>query len=88
MRRRSEKYVPEGSKYAHWIGLHLSFHLKWVLGPFFHGRLQNLQTSEVIFAHVIAPLTFFLLNGVVVLAQGLIKMVQPDDKSRITRMCG
>ena len=56
MRRRSEKYVVEGSKYAHWIGLYLSFHLNWVLGPFVHGRLQNLQTSEVTFAHVITPL--------------------------------
>jgi len=50
--RRSEKYVIKGSKYAHWIGLYLSFHLDWVLGPFVHGRLQNLQTSEVTFAHV------------------------------------
>ena len=40
----------------HWIGLYLSFHLNWVLGPFVHGRLQNLQTSEVTFAHVITPL--------------------------------
>jgi len=54
--RRSEKYVIEGSKYAHWIGLYLSFHLNWVLGPFVHGRLQNLPTSEVTFAHVITPL--------------------------------
>jgi len=46
VRRRSEKYVIEGSKYAHWIGLYLSFHLNWVLGPFVHGRLQNLQTSH------------------------------------------
>ena len=51
MRRRSEKYVIEGSKYAHWIGLlYLSFHLNWVLGAFVHGRLQILQTSEVTFA--------------------------------------
>ena len=56
MRRRSEKYVIEGSKYAHWIGLYLSFHLNWVLGPFVHGRLQNPQTSKVTFAHVITPL--------------------------------
>jgi len=47
VRGRSEKYVAEGSKYAHWIGLYLSFHLNRVLGPFVHGRLQNLQTSEV-----------------------------------------
>ena len=46
-----------GSKYAHWIGLYLSFHLNWVLGPFVHGRLQNLQTSEVTFVHVITLLT-------------------------------
>ena len=57
MRRRSEKYVIEGSKHAHWIGLYLSFHSNWVLGPFVHGSLQNLQTSEVTFAHVITPLT-------------------------------
>jgi len=57
MRRRSEKYIIEGSKYAHWIGLYLSFHLNWVLAPFVHGRLQNLQTSEVTFAHVITPLS-------------------------------
>ena len=53
MRRRSEKCVAEGSKYAHWMGLYLSFHLNWVLGPFVHGRLQNLQTSENTFALVI-----------------------------------
>jgi len=47
MRRRSEKCVAEGSKYAHWIGLYQSFHLNCVLGPFVHSRLQNLQTSEV-----------------------------------------
>jgi len=57
VRRRSEKYVDRGSKYAHWIGLYLSFHSNWVLSPFVHGRLQNLQTSEVTFAHVITPLT-------------------------------
>jgi len=56
VRRQSEKYVIEGSKYAHWIGLYLSFHLNWVLGPFVYGRLQYLQTSEVTFAHVITPL--------------------------------
>jgi len=41
----SEKCVAEGSKYAYWIGLYLSFHLSWVLGPFVHGKLQNLKTS-------------------------------------------
>jgi len=56
VRRRSEKYVVESSKYAYWIGLYLSFHLNWVLGPFFQGRLKNLETSEVTFAHVITPL--------------------------------
>jgi len=56
VRLRSERYIPESSKYAHWKGLYLSFHLNWVLGPFVHGRLQNLQTSEVTFAHVITPL--------------------------------
>ena len=55
MRRRFEKYAIEGSKYAHWIGLYLSFHLNWVLDPFVHGRLQSLQTSEGAFAHVITP---------------------------------
>ena len=48
-------YVAEGSKYANWIELYLSFYLNWVLGSFVHGRLQNLQTSEVTFAHVITP---------------------------------
>ena len=56
MRRRSEKY----SKYAHWIGLYPSFHLNWVLGPFVHGRLQNLETREVTFAHVITPLNYLV----------------------------
>jgi len=50
VRRRSEKCVAEGSKYAHYIGLYLSFHLNWVLGPFVRVRFQNLQTSEVTFA--------------------------------------
>jgi len=54
--QRSEKYVIEGSKYAHGIVLYLSFHLNWVLGPFVPGRFQNLQTSEDTFAHVITPL--------------------------------
>jgi len=45
-------------KYAHWIGLYLSFHLNWVFGPFVHGRLQNLQkTIEVTFALVITSFT-------------------------------
>ena len=57
MRRRSEKCVAEGPKYAHWIRLYISFHLNWVLSPFVHGRLQNLQISEVTFDHVITPLT-------------------------------
>jgi len=35
---------------------YLSFHLNWVLVPFVHGRLQNLKTSEVTFAHVITLL--------------------------------
>ena len=56
MRRRSEKCIAEGSKYVHWIGQYLSFHLNWVLGPFVHGRLQNLKTSEDTLAHVITPL--------------------------------
>ena len=57
MRRWSEKYVVEGFKYAHWIGLYLSFHWNWVLGPFVHGWLRNLQTSEFTFSHAITPLT-------------------------------
>jgi len=55
--RRSERNIIEGSKSPHWIGLYLSFLLNWVLGPFVHGRLQNLQTSEVTFAHVITQHT-------------------------------
>ena len=39
--RPSEKCVAEGCKYAHWIGLYLSFQLNWVLDPFVYGRLQN-----------------------------------------------
>jgi len=57
MRRRSKKYVIEGSKYAHWIGLYLSLHLNWTLGPFVHGELQNLLTNKVTFAHVVTPLS-------------------------------
>jgi len=60
VRRRSEKYIGEGSKYAHWIGLYLSFHLDWVLGPFVHSRLQNLQPSEVTNARVITSLNFIM----------------------------
>jgi len=56
MRRRSEKYGNEGSKYAHWIGVHLSLHLNWIFVPFVHVMLQNLKTSEVTFAYVITPL--------------------------------
>ena len=54
--RRFEKYIVRGFKYAHWIGLYVSFHLNWVLDPFVHGKLENLQTSEVTFARVITPL--------------------------------
>jgi len=49
--------IAEGSKYLHWIGLYLSFHLSSALGPFVHGRLQNLKTSEDTFGHDITPLT-------------------------------
>ena len=56
MRGRSEKCIAEGYKYAHWIGLYLGFHLNWVLGLFVHGGLQNLQTNEVTFVHVITPI--------------------------------
>jgi len=48
----SEKCVAEGSKYAHCIGLYLSFHFSWVMGPFVLRRLQNLKTSEDTFGHV------------------------------------
>ena len=61
MCRRSAKYVIEGSTYAYWLG-DISFHLNWVLGPFVHGRLQNLQTSEVTFAHVITSLNQFFVH--------------------------
>jgi len=60
LRRRSEKCVAEGSKYAHLIGLYLSFHRSWVLGPFIHGRLQNLKTSGDTFGHDITPLKLHL----------------------------
>jgi len=53
LRRQPEKCVAE--KYAHWIGLYLSFLLSWVLGPFVHGRLQNLKTSKDTFGHDITP---------------------------------
>jgi len=56
MRQRSERCIADDSKYGHWIGQYLSFLLNWVLGQFVHGRLQNLQSSEVTFAHVITPL--------------------------------
>jgi len=59
VRQRSEKYVVEGSKYAHLIGLNLSFRLRWVLGPFAHGRLQNLKTNQDTFGHDITPLGKF-----------------------------
>ena len=61
MYRQSEKCVAEGSKYAHWIGLHLSFHLNWVLGPFVHGRIQNLQTSHFCPCH--NPFKIILIAG-------------------------
>jgi len=35
--------------------------LSWVLGPFVHGRLQNLKTSEDTFGHDITPLRDFTL---------------------------
>jgi len=65
VRRRSEKYVADGSKYPHWIGLYLSFHLNWVLRPFVHGMLQNLQTSEFTFAHVITPFNLNQINQLI-----------------------
>ena len=63
MHRWCKKYIIEGSKYAHWIRLYLSFHLNWVLDPLVYGRLQNLQTSEGTFAHVITPLIVHHLHG-------------------------
>jgi len=54
LHRRSEKSAIKGSKSAHWIGLYLSFHLSWIFGPFVHGRLQNLKTSENMLGHDIA----------------------------------
>jgi len=63
VRRRSEKYVVEDSKYARWIGLYLSFRVNWLLGPFVHGRVQNLQTSEVTFARGIIPPSLFCMEA-------------------------
>ena len=57
MRRLSEKCITEASKSVHRVGLYLSFHLSWVLGPFFHEKLQNLKTSEDTFCHDITPLS-------------------------------
>jgi len=57
LRQQSEKRVTEGSKYANWIGLYLSFHLSLVLGPFIHDRLQNLQTNEETFGRDTTLLT-------------------------------
>jgi len=48
--------------FEHWVGLYpslglyLSFHLSWALGPFVHGRLQNRKTSKDI-GHGLTPLT-------------------------------
>jgi len=67
VRRRFEKYVVEGSEYAHWIVLYLSFQLNWVLGPSVHGRLRNLQTSQVTFAHVITLLKVHSMDNVVMI---------------------
>jgi len=64
VRRQSEKCVAKGSKHAYWIGLYLSFHLNWVLGPSVHGRLQNLKTSEDTFGHDITPLIKWLMQRV------------------------
>ena len=70
LRRRSEKCVTKGSKYAHWIGLYLRFHLSWVLSPFVHGRLQNLKTNEDTFGHDITPLSMFMyISGITAFAQ-------------------
>jgi len=69
VRRQSEKCVAEGSKYAYWIGLYLSFHLSWVLGSFVHGRLQNLKTSEDTFGHDITALTSFYIGPVTAIVQ-------------------
>ena len=77
MRRRSEKYVVEDSKYVHWIGLYLNFHLNWVLGPFVPGRLQNLQTSEDSFAHVITPFTIYWLVNFKVRSSALPRLFLP-----------
>jgi len=54
--------VGEGSKYAHWIGLYLSLHLSWVLGPFVHGRFQSLKTGEDTFGHGLTRLNRYLLQ--------------------------
>ena len=74
MRQQTEKYVGEGSKFAHWIGLYLSFHLNSVLGSFVHDRLQNLKTSEVTFAHGITPLTPTLSSDIVCVTLAALSM--------------
>ena len=80
MRRRFKRCVPEGSKYTRWIGFYLSFHLSWVLGPFVHGRLQILQTSEVTFTHDITPLTDYSSIGLSVMAFLLLLHHRIDNK--------
>jgi len=59
LRRRSEKCIAKGSKYAQWIGLYLSFRLSWVLGPFVPGRLHNLKASEDTFGHDLTSLNTY-----------------------------
>ena len=56
MNRASGLGGPLRAEYAHWIGLYLSFNVNWVLGPFIHGRLQNLKTNEDTFSHDRTPL--------------------------------
>jgi len=55
-RARSHKGTQDDYRYARWIGLYLSFHSSWVLGPFVHGRVQHLQTNEDTFGHVLISL--------------------------------
>ena len=61
MRRQFEKYVIGSSKYAHWIRIYLSFHVRSVSGPVVYGRPQNPKTSEDPFRHDITPLTISTL---------------------------
>jgi len=63
LHRRSEKCVGEGSKYAQWIGLYLSFYSDWLLSPFVHGRHQNMRTSKHTFGYGLTLLSWGALEN-------------------------